>query len=34
MIRRKNEMREEQMHEMKGGKGHVKLFHLLEKDEL
>jgi mannose-6-phosphate isomerase-like protein (cupin superfamily) len=34
MIRRKNEMREEQMHEMKGGKGHVRLFHLLEKDEL
>ena len=34
MIRRKNELREEHIHELKEGKGHIKLFHLLEKDEL
>ena len=34
MIRRSNEMREERIHELKKGKGTVKLFHLLEKQEL
>ena len=34
MIRRSSEMREELVHELKGGKGTLKLFHILEKDEL
>ncbi len=34
MIRRSNEIREEHILEMKEGRGYVKLFHLLEKDEL
>jgi mannose-6-phosphate isomerase-like protein (cupin superfamily) len=34
MIRRSNEMREEHIHELKGGRGTLKLFHMLEKDEL
>ncbi|MGZ6240162.1 MAG: cupin domain-containing protein [Syntrophales bacterium] len=34
MIRRSSEMREESIHELKGGKGTLKLFHILEKDEL
>jgi mannose-6-phosphate isomerase-like protein (cupin superfamily) len=34
MIRRRNEIREEHIHGLKEGKGTVKLFHLLEKDEL
>jgi len=34
MIRRSSEMREESIHELKGGRGTLKLFHILEKDEL
>ena len=34
MIRRSNEMREERIHELKGGRGTLTLFHILEKDEL
>jgi len=34
MIRRNKERREEVLHEMKEGKGDIKLFHLLEKDEM
>ena len=34
MIRRSNEMREQHIRELKEGKGTVKLFHLLEKEEL
>ncbi len=34
MIRRSNEMREERIHGLKEGKGAIKLFHLLEKEEL
>jgi mannose-6-phosphate isomerase-like protein (cupin superfamily) len=34
MIRRSNEMREERIHKLKGGRGTLKLFHILEKDEL
>ncbi|HET6460037.1 MAG TPA: cupin domain-containing protein [Syntrophales bacterium] len=34
MIRRSNEMREQHIHKLKEGKGTVKLFHLLEKEEL
>jgi len=34
MIRRSSEMREERIHELKEGKGTVKIFHMLEKDEL
>ncbi|HVO65248.1 MAG TPA: cupin domain-containing protein [Syntrophales bacterium] len=34
MIRRNNEIREEHIHGLKEGRGYIKLFHLLEKDEL
>ena len=34
MIRRSSEIREEHIHELKGGKGYIKAYHLLEKDEL
>ena len=34
MIRRSNEMREERIHELKGGRGTLTLFHILERDEL
>ena len=34
MIRRSTEMREERIHELKEGKGTIKVFHMLEKDEL
>ncbi|HYA14329.1 MAG TPA: cupin domain-containing protein [Syntrophales bacterium] len=34
MIRRSDEMREEHINELKKGKGVVRLFHLLEKEEL
>jgi hypothetical protein len=34
MIRRSNETREERIHGLKEGKGAIKLFHLLEKEEL
>ena len=34
MIRRSNELREEHIVGLRGGKGTVKLFHILEKEEL
>jgi len=34
MIRRNNEMREEHIHRLKEGNGAIKLFHLLETEEL
>jgi mannose-6-phosphate isomerase-like protein (cupin superfamily) len=34
MIRRRNDMREEHVRGLKEGKGTIKLFHILEKDEL
>ena len=34
MIRRSKEMRQESVPELKGGRGTLRLFHILEKDEL